>query len=200
MPFELPALPYERTALEPHLSGETLDLHHGHLQRGHLERLEALAADTVFAEMALEDIARKGQGAMAECAAQAWAMELYWSGLKAPAEDSDEDSGGGEPQGKLADAIKQTFGSLAGLQKHFNEASLRSFGPGWAWLLQRTDGRLAIAVTPHSVTPLTGTDRVLLACSLWEHAYVLDYRDDRGKYLEAFWQLVDWDAVSARMG
>ncbi|MGY0559133.1 Fe-Mn family superoxide dismutase [Luteimonas sp. A277] len=194
MPFELPALPYERTALEPHLSGETLDLHHGHLQRGHLERLDTLAAGTVFAEMPLEEITRKAQGAMAECAAQAWAMGLYWNGLKASAVDS-----GGEPEGKLADAINTAFGSLAGLRKHFNQASLRNFGPGWAWLLQRTDGRLAIAVTPHSVTPLTGPDRVLLACSLWEHAYVLDYRDDRGKYLEAFWQLVDWDAVTGRM-
>ena len=194
MPFELPDLPYDRTALEPHLSGDTVDLHHGHLQRGHLERLAALVEGTAFADMPLEEIVRKGQGAMAECAAQAWATALYWNSLTPAATE------GSEPEGKLADAIGKAFGDVEGLRRHFNQAALRSFGPGWAWLLQRSDGRLVIAVTPHSVTPLTGPDRALLACSLWEHAYMLDYRDDREKYLDAFWQLVDWDAVSRRMG
>lgn len=194
MPFDLPALPYERNALEPHLSAEIVDLHHGHLQRGHLERLHTLTKDTVFAEMPLEDIARKAQGAMAESAAQAWAMALYWNTLK-PASAG----GGGEPAGQLAAAINKSFGTPEGLRRLFNQAALRNFGPGWAWLLQRTDGRLAIAVTAHSATPLTGPDRILLACSLWEHAYILDYRNDRAKYLDAFWQLVDWDAVAARM-
>src|SRR5690554_3891523 len=107
--------------------------------------------------------------------------------------------GGGEPEGRLAEALVAAFGSVDGFRRRLTEAALRGFGPGWAWLLQRPDGRLAIAVTPHSVTPLTGPDRALLACSLWEHAYVLDYREDRGKYLKAFWQLVDWDAVASRM-
>ena len=194
MAIELPTLPYDRTALEPHLSGETVDLHHGNRQRSHVERLNDLVAGTAFAEMPLEDIVRRAQGSMAECAAQAWATALYWNSLKPAA-----GGGGGEPGGKLDEALAAAFGSADGFRERFNHAALRGIGPGWAWLLQRADGRLVIAVTPHSVTPLTGPDRALLACSLWEHAYLLDYRDDRGKYLEAFWQLVDWDAAAARM-
>ena len=193
MAIELPDLPYDRTALEPHLSGGTVDLHRD-AQRAHVERLEGLVEDTPFAEMELEEIARKAQGSMAECAAQAWATALYWNGLKPAAA-----GGGGEPEGKLGEALAAGFGSVDGFRKRFAQAALRGFGPGWAWLLQRPDGRLAIAVTPHSVTPLTGPDRALLACSLWEHAYVLDYRGERGKYLEAFWNLVDWEAAAARM-
>ena len=194
MAIETPTLPYDRTALEPHLSGETVDLHHGSRQLGHVEQLNGLVAGTAFADMALEDIVRRAQGSMAECAAQVWATTLYWENLKPPAA-----GGGGEPEGALAEALAAGFGSVDAFRARFAQAALRRFGPGWAWLLQRTDGRLAIAVTPHSTTPLTGPDRALLACSLWEHAYVLDYREDRGKYLEAFWQLVDWDAVAARM-
>ncbi|NLG59831.1 MAG: superoxide dismutase [Gammaproteobacteria bacterium] len=192
MSLELPALPYDRTALEPHLSAGAVDLHRG-AQRAHLERLQALVADTPFAQMPLEEIARKAQGAMAECAAQVWATTLYWEGLRPPA------AGGAGPEGSLAQALETGFGGVEGLRERLARAALRRFGPGWAWLLQRPDGRLAIAVTPHSTTPLTGPDRALLACSLWEHAYVIDYREDRGKYLDAYWQLVDWGAVAARM-
>lgn len=193
MAIELPALPYDRTALEPHISGDTVDLHHDRHQRAHVERLNELAAGSPFAEMALEEIVRKAQGAMAAHAGQAWAMALYWNSIKPAAA-----GGGGEPAGKLAEALG-AFGGVDGFRRRFTEAALRSFGPGWAWLLQRPDGRLAVGVTPNALTPLTGPDRPLLACSLWEHAYVLDYRDDRGKYLEAFWHLVDWDAAAARM-
>ncbi len=192
MTFELPALPFDRTALEPHLSGDGVDLHRG-AGRAHLERLQQLVEGTPFAEMTLEEVARKAQGSMAECAAQVWATTLYWEQLKPPA------AGGGEPEGKLAEALATAFGSVDGFRARFVQAALRRFGPGWAWLLQRPDGRLVIAVTAQSTTPLTGPDRALLACSLWEHAYVLDYREDRGKYLDAFWQLVDWETVSTRM-
>lgn len=192
MPIPLPTLPYDRTALEPHLSGETVDLH-GSRQRGYVERLNGLVSGTAFADMPLEQIVRQAQGAMAECAAQAWATALYWESIK-PAAD-----GGGEPEERLTQALVASFGSVDGFRERFTQASLRGIAPGWAWLLQRADGRLAIAVTPHSVTPLTGPDRALLACSLWEHAYLLDYPDDRRKYLDAFWQLVDWQAVSNRM-
>jgi len=193
MAIELPALPYDRTALEPHLSAEAVDLHRD-VQRAHVERLEKLVADTPFAEMELEDLVRQAQGTMAECAAHVWAGTLYWNCLKPVAA-----GGGGEPDGKLAEALVAGFGSLDGFRGRLAQAALRGPGPGWAWLLQRRDGRLALAVTPHSATPLTGPDQPLLACSLWEHAYVLDYRGDRGKYLDAFWKLVDWDAAAARM-
>lgn len=193
MAFDPPALPHERTALEPHLSAAAVDLHLAQ-QRRVVERLNGLVAGGPFAGAGLEEIVRKGQGSMAECAAQAWATALYWNSLRPAA-----GGGGGEPEGRLAEALVSGFGSVAAFRERFNQAALRGFGPGWAWLLQRPDGRLAIAVTPHSVTPLTGPDRALLACSLWEHAYLLDYRDDRAKYLDAFWNLVDWEAAAGRM-
>lgn len=194
MAIELPPLPFDRTALEPHLSAATIDLHHGSCQRGHVERLNALVAGTALADMGLEDIVRRAQGTAAGHAAQAWAMALYWSSLKPAA-----GGGGAGPPGALANAMETAFGGIEGFRKRFTQAALRGFGPGWAWLLQHADGRLAIAVTPHSLTPVTGPGRALLACSLWEHAYVLDYGSDRGRYLDAFWKLVDWEAVAARL-
>lgn len=193
MTIELPPLPYDRAALEPHLSAGAVDMHRG-VQNAHIERLQGLVADGPFAQMTLEDIARKAQGSIAECAAQAWACALYWEQFRPAAA-----GGGGEPGGRLAEALGAGFGSVEEFRARFAQSALRRFGPGWTWLLQRPDGRLAVAVTPQSTTPLTGPDRALLACSLWEHAYVLDYRENRDKYLAAFWQLVDWDVVASRM-
>ncbi|NZA26293.1 superoxide dismutase [Luteimonas sp. SJ-92] len=194
MPIDLPALPYDRTALEPHLSGDAVERHHAGHHRAHVDALNAMIAGTAFAELALEEIVRKAQGAMAEHAAQAWSTGLYWRCLKPAAA-----GGGGEPEGRLAEALATAFGSVDAFRTQFDEAALRGFGSGWAWLLRRDDGRLAIAVTPHAVTPLTGPDTPLLACCLWEHAYLPDYGENRGKYLEAFWKLVDWEFVASRL-
>lgn len=194
MAIDLPALPYDRTALEPHISGDTVDQHHGRHQRGHVDRLNALVADTDFAGLELEEIVRRAQGEMAEHAAQAWSTAFYWNCLKPAAA-----GGGGDPEGPLAEALAKAFGDVAGFRAQFTATALRGFGAGWIWLLRRGDGRLAIAATPHTVTPLTGTDTPLLACCLWEHAYFLDYRDNRGKYLDAFWQLVNWEFAASRL-
>ncbi|NYZ62737.1 superoxide dismutase [Luteimonas deserti] len=193
MPLELTALPYDRTALEPHLSGDTVDQHHGRHQRALIERINALNAGGEFEEAALETIVRKAQGELFDCAAQAWNNAFYWRSLRPAA------TAAGVPSGALADAIQSQFGDTDTLRQRFDAAALRHFGAGWVWLVQRPDGRLGIAVTANAATPLTGEDTPLLAASLWEHAAYLDYRDDRRRYLDAFWQLVNWDSVAARL-
>lgn len=194
MPIELPALPYAHTALEPHLSGETVDQHHGHQQRADIERVNALVIGTALEDATLEDIVLRAQGRLFEHAAQAWNTDFYWRGMAPPAA-----AGASEPRGPLAAAIDASFGSLDTLRQQFDAAALRGFGAGWAWLVQRRDGRLGIVATPNAATPLTGPDRPLLACCLWQHAYYLDYRDQRERYLAAWWQLVNWSAVGSRL-
>jgi len=193
MTIEPTLLPYDHSALEPHLSADAVRSHY-ELQKAHVARVDALAKGTEFAEAALDEIVRKARGPLFDHAAQAWNDAFYWAGLKPAA-----GGGGGEPKGALADAIASAFGDLGRLRERFAELAERQFGAGWLWLLQRRDGRLAVAVTSNAATPLTGDDVPLLACSLWEHAYFIDYRNARGKYLDAFWHLVDWPTVAARM-
>ncbi len=193
MTLEIPSLPYTTSALEPHLSAETVESHHN-LQKAHLEQVNAAIEGTEFAEAALQDIVRKAQGNLFNHASQAWNDAFYWASLKAAA-----GGGGGEPADKLADAITRTFGDFARFKAQFAAIAERTFGSGWLWLLQRGDGTLSIAATANAATPLTGDDTPLLACCLWEHAYYLDYRHARSKYVEAFWNIVDWQAVAVRM-
>jgi len=191
MAIELPALPYDRTALEPHISGETIDFHYGKHHQAYVTNLNKQIEGTEFADMELEAIVRKAQGGMFNNAAQVWNHTFYWNCLKP--------DGGGEPSGKLAEAITKSFGSFAAFKEQFTQTALTTFGSGWAWLVQRPDGSLALVSTPNAATPLTGTDTALLTCDVWEHAYYVDYRNARPKYVEAFWNLVNWDFVSSQM-
>ncbi len=191
MAIELPALPYDRTALEPHISGETIDFHYGKHHKSYVDNLNKMIEGTEFAEMALEDIIRKAQGGMFNNAAQIWNHTFYWNCL-AP-------NAGGEPSGKLADAINAAFGDFAKFKEQFSDTAIKTFGSGWGWLVQRTDGSLALASTPNAATPLTGEDTPLLTCDVWEHAYYIDYRNARPKYVEAFWNLVNWDFVASNL-
>jgi len=194
MAIELPPLPYERSALEPHISAETVECHHGKHQRAYVERLNALVAGTDLAEAPLEDIVRGAQGAVFENAAQAWNHAFYWRCLRPSA-----GGGGGAPSGPLGEAIDKAFGGFEALRAQFDALALKLFGSGWVWLVQREDGGLALAATSNAATPLTGSDTPLLACDVWEHAYYIDYRNARAKYLEAFWNLVDWDFVASSL-
>ena len=191
MAIELPALPYDRTALEPHISGETIDFHYGKHHKTYVDNLNQMIEGTEFADMGLEAIIRKAQGGMFNNAAQIWNHTFYWNCLK-PA-------GGGEPAGKLADAINAAFGDFARFKEQFTDTSIKTFGSGWGWLVQRKDGSLALASTSNAATPLTGEDTPLLTCDVWEHAYYIDYRNARPKYLDAFWNLVNWDFVASNM-
>ena len=191
MAIELPALPYDRTALEPHISGETIDFHYGKHHKTYVDNLNKMIEGTEFADMALEDIIRKAQGGMFNNAAQIWNHTFYWNCLKP--------HGGGEPAGKLADAITKAFVDFAKFKDEFTKTSVGTFGSGWGWLVQRPDGALALASTSNAATPLTGEDKPLLTCDVWEHAYYIDYRNARPKYVEAFWNLVNWDFVASNM-
>ena len=191
MAIELPALPYDRTALEPHISGETIDFHYGKHHQAYVTNLNKMIEGTEFADMSLEDIIRKSQGGMFNNAAQVWNHTFYWNCLSP--------NGGGEPTGKLADAINAAFGDFAKFKEQFSDTAVKTFGSGWGWLVQRADGSLALASTPNAATPLTGEDTPLLTCDVWEHAYYIDYRNARPKYLDAFWNLVNWDFVAGNM-
>ena len=191
MAIELPPLPYERNALEPHISAETLEYHYGKHHKTYVDNLNKMIEGTEFADMPLEEIVRKSQGGMFNNAAQVWNHTFYWNCMSP--------SGGGAPTGKAADAINKAFGDFAKFKAQFSETAVKTFGSGWAWLVQRPDGALAIVSTSNANTPLTGEDTALLTCDVWEHAYYIDYRNARPKYLEAFWNLVNWDFVAANM-
>jgi Fe-Mn family superoxide dismutase len=191
MAIELPPLPFERTALEPHISAETLDYHHGKHHQTYVTNVNNLIKGTEFESQPLEDIVRKASGGLFNNAAQVWNHTFYWQSLSP--------RGGGDPSGKLADAIVKAFGSLDKFREEFSKTAIGTFGSGWAWLVQRPDGSLGLVSTANAATPLTGTDRALLTCDVWEHAYYIDYRNARPKYLEAFWKLVNWEHAASRM-
>ncbi|MDO4710321.1 MAG: superoxide dismutase [Fe] [Pseudomonadota bacterium] len=191
MAIELPALPYDRTALEPHISGETIDFHYGKHHKAYVDNLNKMIEGTEFAELSLEDIIKKSQGGMFNNAAQVWNHTFYWNCLSP--------NGGGEPTGKLLEAINAAFGDFAKFKEEFTKTAIGTFGSGWAWLVQRPDGSLALVSTSNAATPLTGDDQPLLTCDVWEHAYYIDYRNARPTYLEHFWSLVNWDFVAKNM-
>ena len=191
MSIELPALPYAQNALQPHISAETLEYHYGKHHKAYVDNLNKLIAGTEFENMALEDIIRKAQGGMFNNAAQVWNHTFYWNCLSP--------KGGSEPSGKLGEAITKTFGSFAAFKEEFSKTAIGTFGSGWAWLVQRPDGAVALVSTSNAATPLTGNDKPLLTCDVWEHAYYIDYRNARPKYVEAFWNLVNWDFAASQM-
>ena len=191
MAIELPALPFERTALEPHISGETIDFHYGKHHKAYVDNLNKLIDGTKFADMSLEEIVKTSDGGVFNNAAQIWNHTFYWNCMKP--------EGGGEPTGKLADAINAAFGDFAKFKEQFTDTAVKTFGSGWAWLVQRKDGTVALVSTSNAATPLTGDDTPLMTCDVWEHAYYIDYRNLRPKYLEHFWNLVNWDFVAGNM-
>ncbi len=186
MPFKLPELNYSKDALSPHISAETMEYHYGKHHQTYVDKLNAAIAGTPDAEKSLEDIVKSSSGGIFNNAAQVWNHTFYWSSLSP--------SGGGEPTGELAAAIKKQWGSFQAFKDAFGAAALGQFGSGWAWLVKKSDGTLAITTTSNAETPLTQKGQIaLLTCDVWEHAYYVDYRNARPKYVEAFWNLVNWD-------
>ncbi len=191
MAFELPALPYEQSALEPHISAETLEYHYGKHHQGYVKKLNGLVAGTEHESASLEDLIRSTEGSLFNNAAQIWNHSFYWNCLSP--------TGGGEPTGALAEAINAAFGSFADFKEQFTSAALGNFGSGWTWLVQNADGSIALHNTANAGCPLTEDVTPLLTVDVWEHAYYIDYRNARGAYLEAFWQLVNWKFVASNM-
>jgi Fe-Mn family superoxide dismutase len=188
MAHELPALPYAMDALAPHISKETLEYHYGKHHNAYVTNLNKLVEGTDFANVSLEETVRKATGGMFNNAAQIWNHTFYWNCLSP--------NGGGAPTGELAAAIDKAFGSFDAFKDEFSKKAVTLFGSGWAWLVRREDGSVAIEQTSNADTPLTGKDVPLLTCDVWEHAYYVDYRNARPDYVKAFWSLVNWDFAS----
>lgn len=191
MAFTLPELPYSKDALAPHISVETIDYHYGKHHNTYVTNLNNLTKGTEFENMPLIDVVKKSTGGMFNNAAQVYNHTFYWNCLKP--------KGGGEPNGKLASAITKDFGSFSQFKEKFTAAAQTQFGSGWAWLVQKQDGTLAITQTSNAGCPLTEGQTPLLTCDVWEHAYYIDYRNARPNYINAFWNLVNWDFANAQM-
>jgi superoxide dismutase, Fe-Mn family len=189
MTFELPTLPYARDALAPHISAETIDYHYGKHHNTYVEKLNGLVPGTEFEGKSLEDIIKTSSGGIFNNAAQVWNHSFYWECLSP--------NGGGPATGAVATAIDTAFGSFEAFKKAFSDAAVGNFGSGWTWLVKNADGSVAIVNTSNAETPLTDSAVTpLLTVDVWEHAYYIDYRNARPKYLEAFWALVNWDFVN----
>lgn len=189
MTFELPPLPYAKNALAPHISEETLEYHHGKHHKTYVDKLNGLIPGTPFEEKSLEEIVKTSTGGIFNNAAQIWNHTFYWHCLSP--------QGGGEATGAVADAIRTAFGSFEKFKEEFTVAAINNFGSSWTWLVKKADGGVAIVNTSNAGTPLTDESvKPLLTCDLWEHAYYIDYRNLRPKYMEAFWALVNWDFVN----
>lgn len=191
MSFELPALPYAKNALEPHISAETLEYHYGKHHNAYVVNLNNLVKGTDFEGKSLEDIIKTSEGGVFNNAAQVWNHTFYWHCL-AP-------NAGGEPTGQVAEAINKAFGSFAEFKQQFTDSAIKNFGAGWTWLVKKTDGSLAIVNTSNAATPVSGEDKALLTVDVWEHAYYIDYRNARPQYLDHFWALVNWEFVAENL-
>ena len=194
MAHELPALPFEKNALEPVISQETIDYHYGKHHQTYVNNLNNLIPGTEFENLSLVDIVKKSEGGIFNNAAQVWNHTFYWSCLRAPSDNN-------APSGALADAINAAFGSFDEFKTKFSQSAATNFGSGWTWLVKNADGSVEIVNTSNAATPLTDDSKTaLLTVDVWEHAYYVDYRNARPKYLEAIWQCINWDFVASNYG
>lgn len=191
MPITLPPLPYADNALEPHISAKTISFHYGKHHQTYVTNLNKLIEGTDLAEASLEQIIQASAGnagkqGIFNNSAQVWNHTFYWHSMSP--------KGGGEPKGKLLDAIINNFGSVEEFRTQFKNAGATQFGSGWAWLVLTKDGKLAVRKTPNAELPQTGGETPLLTMDVWEHAYYLDYQNKRPDYMEIFLgKLVNWD-------
>ncbi len=188
MAFELPALPYEKNALEPHISAETLEYHYGKHHQTYVNKLNELTEGTDDANKSLEEIITSSSGGLFNQAAQVWNHTFYWHCLSP--------NGGGEPSGGLAEAINAKFGSFDKFKETFNAQAAGNFGSGWTWLIKTDDGGVDIVNTSNADTPVAHGQTPLMTIDVWEHAYYIDYRNARPKYLENVWNVLNWDFVA----
>lgn len=192
MAFELPPLPFEKDALEPHISKETLEYHHGKHHNAYVTKLNDLIKGTDDEGKSLEEIIQSAKGGLFNQAAQVWNHTFYWHSMKP--------NGGGKPTGKVAELIERDLGGYDNFVKEFKQAGATQFGSGWAWLSYKA-GKLVISKTPNAETPLTEADTTpLLTMDVWEHAYYLDFQNRRPDYIDTFINsLINWDFVNENL-
>lgn len=191
MSYELPELPYAKDALSPHISAETLEYHHGKHHAAYTNKLNAMLPGSGFEEASLDDIIKKADGGLFNQAAQYFNHSFYWKCLSP--------NGGGAPKGAIAEAINESFGSFDAFKDAFTKAAGGHFGSGWAWLVKNADGKLEVTSTHDAGCPIRDGAKPILTCDVWEHAYYIDYRNARPKYIEAFWNLVNWDFANENL-
>jgi superoxide dismutase, Fe-Mn family len=191
--FTLPSLPYAENALEPHISSKTIQLHYGKHHQTYVTNLNNFVAKMPeLAGKSLEEIVMTGTGGVFNNAAQVWNHTFYWNSLSP--------NGGGAPKGKIAEMITRDFGSFDGFKTAFTNASLTHFGSGWIWLVQDKDGKLKVVDTHDAGHPVReGKGKPLLTCDVWEHAYYVDYQNVRAKYVENYWNVVNWDFANKNL-
>jgi Fe-Mn family superoxide dismutase len=192
MKYELPPLPYAMDALAPHISKETLEFHYGKHHQGYVNKLNAGIEGTGFENTTLEDIVRQATGGLFNNAAQVWNHTFYWNSMSP--------GGGGKPTGKLAAAIDRSFGSFDKFRAEFSAKAAGLFGSGWTWLAKKEDGSLTLMNAQNAETPLRTGETAILTCDVWEHAYYIDYRNARPQYIEAFWELANWEFATRQFG
>jgi len=191
MTFQLPQLPFDKKALEPFISANTLEFHYGKHHQTYVDNLNKLVIGSAFENATLEEIIVKADGGIFNNAAQIWNHTFYWKCLKPNA--------GGEPSGIVADAIKKSFGSFEEFKQKFSAASVTLFGSGWAWLVKDQQGNLQIIQESNAGNPLKKGLTPLLTCDVWEHAYYLDKQNKRAAYVEDFWKIINWDFVAENL-
>lgn len=190
MPFELPKLPYAADALQPNISKQTIDFHYGKHHQAYVNNLNNLIPGTRFENATLEQMIREADGGIFNNAAQVWNHTFYF--------ESFSPTGPREPNGALATAINETFGSFAAFKEQFTKSALTLFGSGWTWFVKSSVGKLEIVQESNAGNPLKNGRTPLLTCDVWEHAYYLDYQNKRPDYVLAFWNILDWDVIGKR--
>jgi superoxide dismutase, Fe-Mn family len=185
MEHQLPPLPFPKNALAPHMSEETLEFHYGKHHQTYVTNLNNLIKGTEYENLTLEEIVKKSSGGVFNNSAQVWNHTFFWNSLKP--------QGGGQPSGALAEAINKKWGSFDKFKEEFTKTAVGTFGSGWAWLVKKPDGSLDLVSTSNAATPLTTDAKPLLTLDVWEHAYYIDYRNARPKFVEAYWNMVNWD-------
>lgn len=191
MAFTLPELPYARDALEPHMSRETLDFHYGKHHQTYVDKANGLVNGTADENKSLEELIKSSSGGLFNNVAQIWNHSFFWNCLT---------PGGSTPSDAVSAALNDAFGSVDAFKEQFTASAVNNFGSGWTWLVKNADGSLAIVNTSNAGNPMTDDQTPLLTVDVWEHAYYIDHRNARPKFLEAFWALVNWDFVAQNIG
>jgi len=191
MSFELPELPWSKDALAPHISQETIEYHYGKHHKAYVTKLNGMVKDTPDANKSLEELIKSASGPVFNNAAQIWNHTFYWKSMSP--------NGGGEPDGSIKDAIVATYGDFATFKKQFGEACSGHFGSGWAWLVKEGDNKVKIVQTHDAGCPVKEGQVPILTCDVWEHAYYIDYRNDRAKYVESWWNTINWNFANQNL-
>ena len=192
MEHKLPDLPYDKTALQPHISAETLEYHYGKHHNAYVTKLNELIKGTKFESMSLEEIIKNSEGGIFNNAAQTWNHTFFWNCMSP--------KGGGYPGGKVGELINKSWGNFDKFKEEFAKSAIGNFGSGWTWLVQNQKGDIEIMNTSNADTPMKHDSKALMTLDVWEHAYYIDYRNSRPNFVTAFWNVVNWDFVNKNLG